>query len=605
MKHRRMPVQPRVQPKVQCEFTVRVAPASTDRMKLLSGLFLFFACLLLAPPARSADLTVSRTLLDDPTGALTIADVAGRVVTPVEPTFGIRNSKVVHWVCLRVQPPAQGGKVVLYLQPNFLNDVRLYEAASGDPLTWKTRVVGNHYPYADRDRASAALSFVVDVGPSGATFYLRVKTRSPADFTVEALEPAEAVSRDRYHDLVVVFFVTAMLCLLLWAILSYLLDREPVVGIFAIHQAVYTLFGFVVTGYLAPWVPNRSPQWNDTADIVLYCAINFTSAIFCRALFKPYAPPRTLMRGLNLLLFTFPVLLVAIALGYDSPAVGINNILIKLTWLYFVVVAFSLRAERTPSRRLLQVFFAAILMSNVVFWVAGANSHVFSLVNLNGIRILIVNGLVIGGLFAAILHTRARQARREAQQAAMDLILVQKKFELEQELKEQAQVQAQTDYLTGVPNRRHFWELAERELARSIRFQRPLTLLVIDIDHFKAVNDTWGHSVGDKVLRQVAQLIRDTLREDDLFGRMGGEEFAAVVVEADGEGAMEIAERLCATVAQTAFDHRQDDSIQVSVSIGLAQLNGRNIGFANLMGEADSAMYEAKQSGRNRVLCCD
>jgi diguanylate cyclase (GGDEF)-like protein len=574
-------------------------------MKLLPALAVLCAGLLLSPPAIATDLTASRTLLEDPTGTLTIADVAGHVVTPVGPTFGVRNTKTVHWVCLRVQPPAQGSKVVLYLQPSFLNDVRLYEAAPGDPLTWKSRVTGNRYPFENRDRATAALGFVVDVGPSGATFYLRAKTRSPADFSVEALEPADAVRRDFHHDLVVVFFATAMLCLLVWAILSYLLDRQLVVGIFALHQATYTAFGLVVTGYLAYWIPARFPQWNDTADIVLYCAINFTSVLFCRALFKPYAPPRALILGLNLLLCTFPLLLAGIALGYDSPAVGINNALIKLTWLFFVVIAFSLRTESTPSRRLLQVFFVSILMSNLFFWVAAVVRPDFSLVNHNGIRVLIMNGLVIGGLFAAILHTRARHARREAQQAAVNLVLVQKKFELEQELKKQAELQARTDYLTGVFNRRHFVELAERELARSIRFQRPFTLLVIDVDHFKAVNDTWGHSVGDKVLQQVAQLIRETLRGEDIFGRTGGEEFAAVLVEAGCEGAREIATRLCSTVADSVIVPEEGAHIHVSISIGLSRLNGRRIGFDSLMGEADSAMYEAKQAGRNRVLICD
>jgi diguanylate cyclase (GGDEF)-like protein len=402
-----------------------------------------------------------------------------------------------------------------------------------------------------------------------------------------------------------VFFVTAMLCLLLWAILSFLQDRQPVVGLFAVHQAVYTFFGFVVTGYLAPWIPARFPQLGDTANIVLYCAINFTPVLFCRELFRPYVPPPALMRGFNLLLCTFPLLLLAIALGYDFPAVNINSALIKFTWLYFVVVAFSLRVERPPSRLLLRIFFVSILMSNVAFWAAGFNRRIGALINLTGMRILITDGLVIGGLFAMILHTRARQARREAEQAAMDLILVQKKFELEQELKQKAQLQARTDYLTGLFNRRHFVELAERELARSIRFQRPFALLMIDIDHFKSVNDTWGHSVGDKVLHQVAQLIRDTLREEDIFGRTGGEEFAAVLVETDGKAALEVAERLCTTVADAMIVPQEGERIRVSISIGLSQLNGRNARFDSLLNEADSAMYDAKESGRNRVLLCE
>ena len=571
-------------------------------MRLRFAIPLLIAGFILAPPVLASDLIVSRTVLEDPTGSLTIADVAGRVTTPAGPTLAVASTNTSHWLCLRVQAPAKGGKVVLYILPTFLNEVRLYEAGSGNPLTWKTRVTGNHYPYGERDRAERSLSFVVDVGAPEATYYLRLRTRSTARFSVEALEPAEAEGRDHHRDLVVMFFVTAMMCLLLWAILTYLLDRQPVVGFFAIHQAVYTLFGIVATGYLAPLVPARFPQLGDGVNIVLYCAINFTPLLFCRELFKPYEPPPVLMRGINLLLCTFPLLLVAIALGYDTQAVTANAALIKITWLYFAVIAFSLRVEHTPSRRILQIFFVSILMNNAVFWFAGRNAWIASRVSLTAMQLLIVDGLVIGGLFALILQTRARQAQHEAQQAALDLILVQKKFELEQELKEQAELQAQTDYLTGLFNRRRFVELAELELDRAIRFQRPLTLLMIDIDHFKAINDTWGHGIGDVVLQKVSRLIRDTLRNADIFGRTGGEEFAAVIVETDGDYSFDVAQRLCAVVADTVIVPPRAGRIQVTVSIGLSQLKGRNISFDSLMNEADQAMYTAKEAGRNRLV---
>ena len=555
----------------------------------------------LTPRARAGDLVISRSVLEDRSGTLTIADVAGRVFTPIGISLPVTSTETVHWMCVRVRAPADGNKVVLFIRPTFLNDIRLYEAGPGNPLTWKTRVTGNHYAYSSRDRASISLGFVVDVTAPEATYYLRLKTRSPAEMTVEALAPDEAEGKDHRRDLVLVFFVTAMIFLLVWAILMYLADRQPVVGLFAIHQAVYTMFGIVVTGYLAPWVPARFPQLGDWLDIVLYCAINFTSVLFCRALFKPYEPPPKLMRGLDLILLAFPVLLAAIALGYDSPAANANAALIKITWLYFVVIAFSLRVEHTPSRRLLQVFFVWILMNNAAFWLANRDARTASRINLSAIQVLIVDGLVIGSLFAMILHTRMRQMQREGQQSAVDLALVQKKFEIEQELKERAEVEAQTDYLTGLFNRRRFVELAKRELARSIRFKRPLTLLMIDIDRFKIVNDTWGHSAGDEVLKDVALLIRKTLRDQDILGRTGGEEFAAVIVESEGDNAFEVAQRVCTAVARAVIAPPGAGSVQVTVSIGHAQLRRRTIDLDNLLNEADRAMYKAKQSGGNKV----
>jgi diguanylate cyclase (GGDEF)-like protein len=306
-----------------------------------------------------------------------------------------------------------------------------------------------------------------------------------------------------------------------------------------------------------------------------------------------------MMRGLKLLMFAFPILLVAIAMGYDTEAVKANAVLIKITWLYFAAIVFSLRVELAPSRRLLQVFFISILLNNAAFWLASRSARIASAINLTALQVLIVDGLVICGLFAMILHTRARQARRDAQQAAVNLVLVQKKLELEEELKKQAELQAQTDYLTGLINRRHFVELAERELARSIRFQRTLSLLMIDVDNFKAINDTWGHATGDFVLQELSRLICDTLRNVDIFGRTGGEEFAAVIVETEGNDAMVVAQRLCAVVADAAICPPVAGHIQVTVSIGLTQLNGRTIPFEDLLHEADRAMYAAKQQGRN------
>jgi len=573
-------------------------------MKLFLAILALAAGFLQAQPAPAEDLIVSRAVLEDPTGALTIADVAGRVTTPAGPSLSIFSTTTVHWLCLHVQAPAHGSKVVLYLRPAYLNDVRLYQADSGNPLTWKTRVTGNRYPFGGRDRASVNLGFVVDVAAPQATYYLRVKTRSPVTLAVEGMEPAEAESKDHQRDLLMMFFFTAMAYMLLWAILSYLLNHQPVVGLFALHQAAYTSFSIVATGYLAPLVPGHFPQLADTANIALYCTINCTAVLFCRELFKPYEPPPRMMRGTTLLLCAFPVLLAAIALGYDSLAININTVLVKITWIYFPVMAFRLRVERTPRRLLLQIVFVSILINNGLSWLASQNARVASVTHLTAIHTLIFNGIVMGGLFAIILQTRSRQMRREAYQSALDLLSVQKKLELEQELKKQAELQAQTDYLTGLFNRRRFVESAEHELERAIRCQRPLTLLMIDIDHFKSINDAHGHAMGDLVLQKVSALMRDALRSVDILGRMGGEEFAATIVETEGSDAIEAAQRVCECVANTPIVLPEAGPVAVTVSIGLTSLNGRDIPFNSLLDEADRAMYLAKKAGRNRLRVC-
>jgi diguanylate cyclase (GGDEF)-like protein len=218
---------------------------------------------------------------------------------------------------------------------------------------------------------------------------------------------------------------------------------------------------------------------------------------------------------------------------------------------------------------------------------------------LRAIHALVFDGLVFGALFAWVLHSSSRQALSEANQAATQLLLVQKRFELEQELKKQLEIQARTDHLTGLCNRRHFFEQAEKELARSIRYGRSLVLMVIDIDHFKQVNDAWGHEAGDMVLQSVSKLIHAALRSNDILARYGGEEFAVLLPETGEDAALSVAERICCTVAGTGIPLAASEKVRVSVSIGLAGMDENNRSVNALISEADRAMYCAKESGHN------
>jgi diguanylate cyclase (GGDEF)-like protein/PAS domain S-box-containing protein len=160
---------------------------------------------------------------------------------------------------------------------------------------------------------------------------------------------------------------------------------------------------------------------------------------------------------------------------------------------------------------------------------------------------------------------------------------------------------ATTDSLTGLANRRRFMELAQREFTRSRRYQGPLTMLMMDIDHFKRVNDTHGHDVGDEVLRALAATSIKALREADILGRLGGEEFGVLLPETEATAAMEVAERLRRAVEAAAMATGGGE-LRITVSIGAASLSGDTTSVEALLKRADVALYEAKQSGRNRVV---
>jgi len=160
---------------------------------------------------------------------------------------------------------------------------------------------------------------------------------------------------------------------------------------------------------------------------------------------------------------------------------------------------------------------------------------------------------------------------------------------------------SQVDVLTGLANRRYFMVLAEQELARATRYRDPLSVFMMDIDHFKVVNDTYGHQTGDLVLKQLGSLCREALREIDRVGRIGGEEFAVILPHTDGARALEVAERLRQIVADTAVALEHGLPLHITLSIGVTTLAGSGTNLDTLLGQADSALYEAKRSGRNRV----
>jgi diguanylate cyclase (GGDEF)-like protein len=213
----------------------------------------------------------------------------------------------------------------------------------------------------------------------------------------------------------------------------------------------------------------------------------------------------------------------------------------------------------------------------------------FLLVSSSGIMLTI---LVLG---ARSYVVRARQYRTslEAKNASLGT------------LNESLETLAMVDPLTGLHNRRFMDEILEREVTRAQRRQTQLAVIMVDIDHFKRFNDTFGHAMGDAVLRAIGELMKQHFRSSDVACRYGGEEFIIVLPEITLEGARKRAEAL--RLAVHGLKTRQDGKMlgQISVSLGLAMLPQDGTRAAALVAAADAAMYEAKQRGRNQLVVCD
>lgn len=234
----------------------------------------------------------------------------------------------------------------------------------------------------------------------------------------------------------------------------------------------------------------------------------------------------------------------------------------------------------------------------LIVQVGFAEEDIYKPLNSRRNSIVIIGTIVTLALFGAL----AILLLFERKQQALSDRIVHREEQLKETLAE-LEVLVTTDPLTGLPNRRSFFSRAQAEFIRATRYNRPLSLVMVDVDHFKEVNDRFGHLVGDAALRHIAGIMKLCVREADMVARYGGEEFVIILPETDSEGAGFIAERVRNEIETSDFSIDQHGTIRLTVSLGIACMNSGNeySDLDKLLQSADDAMYRAKKSGRNRV----
>lgn len=277
-------------------------------------------------------------------------------------------------------------------------------------------------------------------------------------------------------------------------------------------------------------------------------------------------------------IFSPALAIVAGAAGYPAAAVGlplfVGPVFLVLAARTFVLSRHEMLAARWPMVGLLGLH-AALLVAGGISFVTGLSEPsllgpigtVFGLIHFESIVFAVGSAV----FFLAMHKERSEAANKLA---------------------------AQTDGLTGIANRQGFMAQAERLLKRSRASGQDFSVVMFDLDHFKAVNDTYGHSTGDEVIRGFVRVVRDGMRPGDVFGRLGGEEFAVAIAGASVDTAFVRADRIRMDFAKATFDFG-GDPLTKTVSAGVA--SGTALALGDLLAEADAALYRAKAAGRNRV----
>lgn len=554
----------------------------------------------LAGYASGSTPALQLSYLQDDTGRLTPAQVqtASRW-TPLAGTtvnFGYTGQTV--WLRARLGPADSGQRWLLGVQYAQIDELDTYQRDTHGTLHHASS--GDSRPFALRPVAHRLFYFPLTLSASQPTdLYLRARSAGTLLLPVVLTTAEQLQANDRVQQLLAGVFAGTLLAMLAYNLLLFLSLREAsylyyvlYIGCFALAQAI--LYG-LASEYLWP-----AAALNNSALPLVTALTALFLALFSRAFLNvgQWRPARLALDGLVWLFALIALAAVWLDYSLTMPAA------IAASMLAPIVV--SLIATRLwwhgyqPARYYL-LAFAALL--------AGFLANGLSSFNLVAGGFWADYGMPIGSMLEITLLSFALAHRLKLAQEANQRLQQAHAAELEQRVDERTRQLAEVldeltlhDALTGLKNRKFFDEQLQQWWRHAQRWQSPLALLMIDIDHFKAVNDRYGHPAGDAALQQVARLLADSLqRPGDEAVRYGGEEFAVLLPSTDAEGAAQLAERLRATVAGQAFDlagHR----LPLTVSIGVAHIDsGDPLPPAGLIARADQALYLAKRNGRNRV----
>jgi diguanylate cyclase (GGDEF)-like protein len=259
-------------------------------------------------------------------------------------------------------------------------------------------------------------------------------------------------------------------------------------------------------------------------------------------------------------------------IDFSRPSSYVLHIIIDIIYIYIIYVIVPFRFEYQVISASYFTVCETVLM--LFFKDVSVRPHFFT----------IFFGLILSNAFALVGSRQMHSWRR-------------REFRAREEINELAE----HDWLTGIYNRRRFMELGEAELARFLRYGRSFTVIMIDLDHFKKVNDSYGHQVGDKVLKESVNVMSAGLRSVDIMGRLGGEEFAVVMPETDLDDGRAAGQRLQTAVGGLEVMTDHGDKVKITVSIGVAEAAKDDGSLDKVIRRADIAMYKAKELGRNRV----
>ena len=565
------------------------------------------------PAGDSESLGRGLQYLEDPAGHLDFATVSQQPEawqSETEEVFNQGYSHSVWWLRFHITNVHRNPDWLLEIAYPILDYVDVWVMDDNGRVSHYA--TGDKIPFHQRPIDHRNFVIPLSLAPQeGATLYLRIKTTSSVQVPLRLWQRAAFFSDDSLRTVIEGLYFGGLLIIALYNFLLFLALKDRNYLYYVCWVASMFFLMACLNGWAFQFLWPQATEWNDRALLVSLNALLLFGFLFVGrflnvpALVKPI--PQLHMLGIlacGLLVAASLFLPYNLCIRITLPMVGAAC----LWGLLGGLVAYR---SRHPSANLFLVAWTLLLLSGLVM--------VLSKVHLLPRNSLTNYTVQLGSLLEVLLLSfalaerinRERALRLQAQQDALafqrtaneelEMRVGERTRELE-DLNRKLQELSDTDQLTGLKNRRFLNAYIQKEFARAERYRSTIAILIIDVDHFKSVNDNYGHLAGDDCLQEIADRIQqEMLRPNDLASRYGGEEFCVILPAITTEGALTVAERIRERIEMTPTKTRAK-SISITASVGVF-VGVPQVGESapQLFDRADAALYEAKQNGRNQV----
>ena len=491
---------------------------------------------------------------------------------------------------------------------------------AGTYLHWQ---LGDKYPFTSRAIWHRNLIIPLHFEPGETlTLHFRVQTSSALQLPVILWDPITRNAHDQRENMLFGLYFGCMIVMLIYNMLLFLGIRDWNYLTYILWTSCMTAFMAALNGLAFQYLWPEATEWNDQSIVVLLSLATVFGAWFNLTFLQL---PTHLPRASWLMRMTMLLSLIAASAAFWLPyqlAIQFTIFNAMACILIIMVAAIRLWMRGFKPARLLVLSWSSVLMGGTIL---ALNKFGILPRNLFTEYAAQAGSALEVVLLSLAMADRFNRERRQGERSRKDMLLAQQALletqrqqneQLERRVLErtealeaanrQLQRMSTTDALTGLHNRRYFDQAYQSELKRTHRDGGDLSLLLLDIDHFKRINDTWGHAAGDHCLQQVAQALSQAIRRDtDTLARIGGEEFCVLLPHTNAAGAVYLADAMRKAVAELPVEFN-GQPIPLTISIGVASSSQQIPSPSDqMLSLADKALYQSKQAGRNRVTLFD